>query len=141
MFPDLFSVGPITFHTYGFFVTVGFAAGLLLTLKIGRSLGIDGRLIVEMAVYMIPAAIAGSRALYVMMNFGDFGDNLSDILKIWQGRSGFSGGDHRRYVDDSLVCENPWAFLLGDGRSMGTRRSIGTGCWVDRMSDGRLRFR
>ena len=90
--PDLFSFGPITFPTYGLFAAAGFVAGLLLTLRIGRSLGIGGHPIAEMAVYMIPAAIAGSRALYVMMNFGYFGDHLSDILKIWQGGLAFQGG-------------------------------------------------
>ncbi|EFK06757.1 prolipoprotein diacylglyceryl transferase [delta proteobacterium NaphS2] len=90
--PDLLSVGPITFHTYGLFAAAGFVAGLVLTLKIGRSSGIGGHLLAEMAVYMIPAAIAGSRALYVMMNFGYFSDHLSDILKIWQGGLVFQGG-------------------------------------------------
>ena len=79
-------------------------------------------MIAEMAVYMIPAAIVGSRVLYVMMNFGEFGDHLSDTLKIWQGGLAFSGGDHRRHVDAFPVCERAWAFLLEDGRSMGARR-------------------
>ena len=64
----------------------------MLTLRIGRFLGVGGRLIADMAVYMIPAAIVGSRALYVIMNFGYFGDHPSDILKIWQGGLVFQGG-------------------------------------------------
>lgn len=92
MFPDLFSFGPVTFHAYGLFVAMGFAAGLLLTLKIGRFVGIGSPLIAEMGVYMIPAALAGSRALYVIMNFGSFNGHLLDILKIWQGGFAFQGG-------------------------------------------------
>ncbi len=92
MFPDLLSIGPVTIHTYGLFVAMGFVAGLLLTLKIARQRGVDVHLLIGLGVYLILAAVVGSRLMYVAVHLGDFSDKLLDVLKVWQGGLTFQGG-------------------------------------------------
>ena len=57
MFPDLFSIGPVTLHTYGLFVAVGFLVGLMVTMRIGRAEGITPQQIMDIGFLMIVAAI------------------------------------------------------------------------------------
>jgi len=92
MFPDLFSIGPLTLHTYGLFVALGFFAGLMVTLRLGRSEGMKPQQVMDMAFIMILAAIIGSRLLYVLMNISYYLNRPTDMFKIWQGGLVFSGG-------------------------------------------------
>jgi len=92
MFPDLFSIGPLTIHTYGLFVATGFFIGLLITILLGKSEGIDQKQVMDMGLIIILSAIIGSRAIYVIMNISYYTDRPLDIFKIWQGGLVFSGG-------------------------------------------------
>ena len=40
MFPNLFTIGPFTVHTYGLFVAIGLFAGLIVTMRIAKPEGI-----------------------------------------------------------------------------------------------------
>ena len=92
MYPNLFSIGPFTLHTYGFFVALGFITGLMVTIRIGKSEGIDQQQVMDMGFVMILSAIIGSRLFYVVMNISFFRYHLIDIFKVWQGGLVFSGG-------------------------------------------------
>lgn len=92
MFPDLFSIGPFTLHTYGLFVALGFFAAITVTLKLGKAEGLDPRQITDMGFYIIIAAILGSRAMYVLMNISHYTAHPLDSFKIWEGGLVFSGG-------------------------------------------------
>jgi phosphatidylglycerol:prolipoprotein diacylglycerol transferase len=92
MFPDLISIGPLTIHTYGLFVAIGFAAALLVAMKLGRREGMKGQLILDMAFVMILVAIIGSRLMYVFINLAYYTRHPLDVFKIWQGGLVFSGG-------------------------------------------------
>jgi len=92
MYPDLITIGPFTLHTYGVFVALGFTVGILVTIRLGRTQGFTAQQIMDMAFVMMLWAIVGSRAMYVLMNFGYFKENPLDGLKIWQGGLVFSGG-------------------------------------------------
>jgi phosphatidylglycerol:prolipoprotein diacylglycerol transferase len=92
MFPDLFSIGPLTIHTYGIFVALGFTTGILVTIKLGKSHGFPAQQVMDMAFIMIVWAIVGSRAMYILINLSYFIKRPLDIIKIWQGGLVFSGG-------------------------------------------------
>ena len=92
MFPDLISIGPFTIHTYGFFVAVGFAVGILTAVKVGKTQGVPSQQVMDMAFVMIVWAIIGSRLFYVIINFSYYKTHPLDIIKIWQGGLVFSGG-------------------------------------------------
>lgn len=92
MFPNLFSLGPLTLHTYGLFVALGFTAGLLVTLRLGRAYGLSSQQVMDMAFVSIVSGIIGSRLLFVLINLPHFKAHPLDIFKIWQGGLVFSGG-------------------------------------------------
>lgn len=92
MFPDLFSIGPFSLHTYGLFVAVGFLVGVIVTLKLGKSEGFSSQQIMDMGFVMILSGIIASRLMYVLANLSYYTRNPIDMLKVWQGGLVFSGG-------------------------------------------------
>ena len=92
MFPELFSVGGFTLHTYGLFAATGFMAALLVTIRLGKAQGFPAQQIMDMGFIIIFWAIVGSRLMYVLMNFSYFRDDPLGAFKIWQGGLVFSGG-------------------------------------------------
>ncbi|MGD9040706.1 MAG: prolipoprotein diacylglyceryl transferase, partial [Desulfobacteraceae bacterium] len=92
MYPHLFSIGPLTIHSYGLFVALGFAVGFLVMLKIGKAQGIRSQQVMDIGFIVILMAIIGSRLAYVVMNFPHYRAHPIDIIKIWEGGVVFSGG-------------------------------------------------
>ena len=92
MFPDLFSIGPLTIHTYGLFVAIGFAVAILVAIKVGKAQGIHPEQVMDMGFITILFAIIGSRLMYVIINFSYYKNHPMDIFRIWQGGLIFSGG-------------------------------------------------
>ena len=92
MFPVLFSIGPVTLHTYGLLIAIAIVVGILITVYIGKSYGMNPQQVIDMGFIMILAGIIGSRIAYVLINFSYYTAHPLDIFKIWQGGLVFSGG-------------------------------------------------
>jgi phosphatidylglycerol:prolipoprotein diacylglycerol transferase len=92
MHPILLKIGDITLHTYGFFVAMGFLAGILLARSEAKRMGVDHEKIMDLCFYILIAAILGSRLLYVVINHEFFLSNPLDVFKIWSGGLVFYGG-------------------------------------------------
>lgn len=92
MHPDLFRIGPITIHTYGVMVAIGFLLGMGLALRQARKEGIPSERISDLSFYLLLAAIIGSRVFYILLNPGPYIKNLLAIFKIWEGGLVFYGG-------------------------------------------------
>jgi phosphatidylglycerol---prolipoprotein diacylglyceryl transferase len=145
MFPDLFSIGPLTVHTYGLLVALGFGAGVVITLKLGKHQGIPPQQVMDMAFVIILWAIVGSRLLYVLMNFSHFKDHPLDALRIWQGGLVFSGGllavapamvwYLRRRRISFWAAGDLWAPALALGQAVGRIGCFMAGCCFGRPTD------
>ncbi|MEJ2725400.1 MAG: prolipoprotein diacylglyceryl transferase [Deltaproteobacteria bacterium] len=145
MFPDLFSIGPLTIHTYGLFVAVGFAAALMVAIKTGRREGIKGQQILDMAFIMIVVAIVGSRLMYVFINPAYYKNHLLDIFKIWEGGLVFSGGVLavalvmiwylRRHGLSFWRVGDLWAPALALGQAFGRIGCFMAGCCYGKPTD------
>jgi len=92
MFPDLFSIGPLTIHTYGLFMAAGFFLGMIITLQLGEVEGIGPRQVVDMGFVMILSAVIGSRMLHILLNITYYLWEPWTMFKIWEGGLVFSGG-------------------------------------------------
>ena len=92
MHPILLKIGDITLHTYGFFVAMGFLAGILLANSEAKRLGVDHEKVMDLCFYVLIAAIVGSRLFYVVINHELFLSNPLDVFKIWNGGLVFYGG-------------------------------------------------
>ncbi|MBN2224319.1 MAG: prolipoprotein diacylglyceryl transferase [Deltaproteobacteria bacterium] len=85
MHPTLYSFDGITLYTYGLMISVGFLLSfvLFLTELKRRSLSVDTG--IDFAFWVLLSAIAGSRLVYVLLNFSYFGRYPLKILMIWEG--------------------------------------------------------
>lgn len=92
MYPILFKFGPLTIHTYGLFVALGFLVGLVLAVRQARREGILVQKIVDLGFYVLLASIIGSRLFFVFLNLSYYMNNPLDIFKIWEGGLVFYGG-------------------------------------------------
>ena len=92
MYPDLFSIGPLTIHTYGLFVALGFASAIAVTVHLGKTEGVPPQQVMDILFLAIVWAIIGSRVFYVLLNPGYYLAHPLDTVKLWQGGLVFSGG-------------------------------------------------
>ncbi|MCE5194629.1 MAG: prolipoprotein diacylglyceryl transferase [Nitrospiraceae bacterium] len=92
MFPILIKIGPVTIHTYGVLIAIGFLLGLYLTVRQAKKLGLSTDKIIDLSFYILLSALIGARLFFVIQNAGYYFRNPLDILKIWQGGLVFYGG-------------------------------------------------
>lgn len=92
MHPLLLKLGPFSIHTYGFFVAMGFIAGILLAKREAKRLGEDPERIMDLSFYLLIAAIVGSRLLYIFINPEIFLSDILESFRIWNGGLVFYGG-------------------------------------------------
>ncbi len=92
MFPILFKIGPLTIYTYGVLISLGFIAGIVLALYLGKKQGLTRENILDIGFYILVSAIIGSRLVFVLVEYEYFIDNPLDVFKIWEGGLVFFGG-------------------------------------------------
>jgi len=92
MYPKLIEIGPLTIHTYGFLIAIGFLIGLWLAVRQATKEGIFPTKIIDLGFYILLAAIIGSRLFFVIINLDHYLRNPLDIFKIWEGGLVFYGG-------------------------------------------------
>ena len=92
MHPILIELGPLTIHTYGLFVALGFLSAVFWTLHEAKRAGLDHELLPDAAFRILIGAILGARLFYVLLSPGRFLDNPLEILMFWKGGLVFSGG-------------------------------------------------
>jgi phosphatidylglycerol:prolipoprotein diacylglycerol transferase len=85
-------IGPIPVRMYGLMIGIGFLLGIWLASRTAKKEGINPERILDMGVYLLLAAIIGSRLLYVIVNIQEFRQNPLDIFAIWKGGLVFYGG-------------------------------------------------
>ncbi len=92
MCPIFFKIGPVTVHTYGVLVALGFIVGITFAVYFGKKEGIAKEKILDIGFYTILAAIIGSRLFFVLIEYKYFLKNPLDIFKVWEGGLVFYGG-------------------------------------------------
>ncbi|MBW2610231.1 MAG: prolipoprotein diacylglyceryl transferase [Deltaproteobacteria bacterium] len=145
MYPDLFSIGPLTIHTYGLFVVIGFVVGILVTVRIGKARGISSQQIMDMGFVMILSAIIGSRLTYVLTNLSYYKAHPIDILRLWHGGLVFSGGliaviivmgwYIRRHNYSLWEIGDLWSPAVALGQSIGRIGCFMAGCCYGNPTD------
>jgi phosphatidylglycerol:prolipoprotein diacylglycerol transferase len=92
MHPVLFRLGPLTIHTYGVLVALAFLAGITLATREGRRKGVEPDRIMDLGLYILAAAIIGSRLLQVAIEYRYYSQHPLEIFMIWKGGLVFYGG-------------------------------------------------
>jgi len=96
MYPVLFEIplfGGLTIYSYGVMVALGFLAALAWLNYDSKRQGVSSARSIDLAFYIIIAAIIGSRILHVAVSERQrFLENPLMILRIWEGGLVFYGG-------------------------------------------------
>jgi phosphatidylglycerol:prolipoprotein diacylglycerol transferase len=86
------TLGPIPIRMYGLMIGIGFFIAIWLAARRAKKEGIDPERIMDMGVYLLLAAIIGSRLFYVLVNHHEFQRNWLEVFAIWKGGLVFYGG-------------------------------------------------
>lgn len=90
--PILLEIGPLSIHWYGAIMASAFVIGTLLALRFAKEEGIDGDHILTMVYWIIPLAILGARAYYVILEWDQYKDDIANAFAIWHGGLAIHGG-------------------------------------------------
>ncbi|SFI63724.1 prolipoprotein diacylglyceryl transferase [Thermoflavimicrobium dichotomicum] len=90
--PVAFSLGPIQVHWYGILIGTGALLGLWLATREAKRLGVDPEKILDMMIWVIPAAIIGARLYYVIFEWDYYRSHPQDIIAVWKGGLAIHGG-------------------------------------------------
>ncbi len=68
MHPVLFSLGSLTFYTYGLLLGLGFAAGVIVSSRRAEARGVDPDSLFWFFILLLAGGVAGGRVLHIALN-------------------------------------------------------------------------
>lgn len=83
MRPVLFHLGPLTVHSYGFFLALAFLSGMWVSFRYLRSKFLDAYIVFELVLVAALGGIIGARVFYVLGNLEEFSGRWSEAFKFW----------------------------------------------------------
>ncbi|MBF0449238.1 MAG: prolipoprotein diacylglyceryl transferase [Candidatus Magnetomorum sp.] len=92
MYPVLFKLGPLTIHTYGFCIAIGFVVALYYVSKTAQKNQLNSEVIIDLCFYGLVFGMIGGRIMYVILEWDTFENNWIEIFRIWNGGLVFYGG-------------------------------------------------
>lgn len=87
-----FSLFGLTIRYYGLLIATGFALGIALAICRERRYGLPKDTVIDLSLYVVPAAIVGARLYYVVFSWSAYADNPISALYIWEGGLAIYGG-------------------------------------------------
>lgn len=82
---DLFSIGPLTVHSYGLMIALGILVCVFMGMYRARKYGYKDEAVLDIAIFGIISGFVGAKLLYVLVEFDSFLKNPMDVL----GSEGF----------------------------------------------------
>lgn len=82
---ELFSIGPITIHGYGFMIALGVTACLFLAIYRAKRHNLSEEAVLDIAIYGLVAGFLGAKLLYVFVEFERFLEDPMSVI----GSEGF----------------------------------------------------
>jgi phosphatidylglycerol---prolipoprotein diacylglyceryl transferase len=92
MHPILVKLGPVTVHSYGFFMAVGVAAALWFLFRQAKRQGLDAPQLLDAAFFIIIVSLVGAKLILFIGDISYYVQNPKQLF--WIARSGgvFQGG-------------------------------------------------
>jgi len=81
----LFTVGPVSIHWYGLFISLSLILCFLIAQKLCKVYKLSADKLYDLIFYLILFGIFGARVWHVLSEFNYYQQNPVDIFKIWQG--------------------------------------------------------
>lgn len=92
MHPLLVKLGPLSLHTYGLMIVIGFLIALALIHRQGTKEGLDGDRIIDVSFWGLAFGLLGGRIVYVITRLSYFADHPIEVFYFWEGGLVFYGG-------------------------------------------------
>jgi phosphatidylglycerol---prolipoprotein diacylglyceryl transferase len=92
MHPILFKLGPLTLHSYGFFMAVGVVFALWFLYRQGQKQGLDATKLLDASFYIMIVSLLGAKLVLLAGSFSYYIQNPKELF--WVAKSGgvFQGG-------------------------------------------------
>lgn len=92
MYPVLFEVGGFSVYAYGAMLAVAFAVGVFGLTREGKKVGLPEEKLLDMTIWIMVAAIVGSRLLYILLELPRYLANPIAVFQLRSGGLSFHGG-------------------------------------------------
>ena len=92
MYPELFSIGPVTIYSYGVLLAASYLLGLWLAMRRAKQWGLDPSRVLDLGIYIIIAALIGAKLLLFIVDFDQFSASPTDVLSLARSGGVFYGG-------------------------------------------------
>ena len=92
MYPELFSLGPVTVYSYGVLLATSYLIGLWLAMRRAKAWGLDANRVLDLGIYIIIAALIGAKLLLLVVDFDQFRRSPADLLSLARSGGVFYGG-------------------------------------------------
>ena len=92
MYPELFSIGPVTVYTYGVLLAASYLLGLRLAMARAKRRGLDANRVLDLGIYIIIAALVGAKLLLLVVDFDQFRRSPAELLTLARSGGVFYGG-------------------------------------------------
>jgi phosphatidylglycerol:prolipoprotein diacylglycerol transferase len=92
VYPELFSVGPVTVYSYGVLLAASYLLGLWLAMRRAKRWGLDPNRVLDLGIYIIIAALIGAKLLLLVVDFDQFSRSMTDLLSLARSGGVFYGG-------------------------------------------------
>jgi phosphatidylglycerol:prolipoprotein diacylglycerol transferase len=92
VYPELFSIGPITVYSYGVLLAVSYLLGLRLAMWRAKRWGLEANRVLDLGIYIIIAALIGAKALLLVVDFDQFRQSPAELLSLARSGGVFYGG-------------------------------------------------
>jgi len=98
--PELFQIGPLTVHAYGFFLALAFIVGMLVSYRYLRRQFMDAYIVFELVLAAAIGGIVGARIFYVVGHWREFSSawwrcSSSGTSRAWSSTADLSSGFSR----------------------------------------------
>ncbi|PIE52132.1 prolipoprotein diacylglyceryl transferase [Candidatus Fermentibacteria bacterium] len=90
MHPILFKIGSLPINSYGLMLAISFLLGVRLASRRALRIGIPSDDTANLSIWVMVAAIVGSRVFYVLTHMDQYTDDPVAIIAFWNGLYGLS---------------------------------------------------
>ena len=147
MCPTLFRIGPITLHTYGLLIAVGFLIAMSVLRRMAVPLGLNAEDVDRLSVQLLLFGILGARVMFFAVDgFAGLRQDPLAFFRIWEGGLVFYGGVlgalisavvyARRRNIPLIRLTDALAPPLLIGHAIGRLGCLAAGCCYGKPADG-----
>lgn len=104
--PIAFSIFGIDVMWYGTLIGIGFILAIMISYYRASKFNIDPDFILTLTIWIIPCALIGARAYYVLFNWDRYAGNISEILNIRAGGLAVHGGLILCFTVGYILCKH-----------------------------------